>query len=30
MTFYFGEAQISKSAVIVKRTPLFEKHDSLF
>lgn len=30
MTFYFGEAQIFKSAVTVKRTPLFEKQGSLF
>lgn len=27
MTFYFGKAQIFKTAVIVKRTPLFEEHD---
>lgn len=27
MTFYFGKAQIFKSAIIVKRTLLFEEHD---
>lgn len=27
MTFYFGKAQIFKSAMTVKRTPLFEEHD---
>lgn len=27
MTFYFGKAQIFKSAITVEITALFEKHD---